>query len=69
MHLTLCVRAAAAGRSRATAALAELVGPILLLGCWCKSGTDAPEIKWRTVDQKRKLRNFELAESCSLTFI
>lgn len=69
MHLTLCIQAAVAGHSRATAALVELVGLILLLGCWCKSETDAPEIKWYKVDQKGKLRTFELAESCSLTFV
>lgn len=69
MHLTLCVGAAVPGHIGATAALVESVGLVLLLGGWCKSGTEAPEIKWRKLDQKGKLRTFELAESGSLTFI
>lgn len=68
MNLGLCVRAAVAGHSPATTALEELVGLILLLGCWCKSGTDTPEIKWCKEDQKGKFRAFELVESCSLLF-
>lgn len=66
MYLSLRVRAAVAGNSPATAASVELLGLILLRGCWCKSGTDAPETERCKMDQKEKLRAFELVEICSL---